>query len=365
MMRLKCTIKIAPISYAIEFRKGLLKVPLNLQKYLQKTNKKVALICDDSVADLHGQSLFNVLKKSGLEVFLFVFPHGEKHKTRKTKEYLEDQMLAQKLGRDTIIIALGGGVTCDIAGFVAATYCRGLPWISIPTTLLGMVDAAIGGKTGINLGNLKNRIGAFHQPQKVFIDIDVLQTLPSNELKNGLVEMIKIAAIGDEAYFAYLEKNCHKLLLLDPAALERAIWESCRLKKSIVEIDEKENGKRVILNFGHTVGHALEEVLDYKISHGEAVATGMLFETFLSWKLGYLTLKKPLQRLQALLQKIEIPLNILNMPLEAVLERVFFDKKMANGKINCPLLKDIGKVECYPVTVSQLKKLSYYAVRCN
>ena len=230
----------------------------------------------------------NLYLQLGLEAILFSFPNGEQHKSRATKEKLEDQLFEKELGRDICVIALGGGVTTDLGGYLAATYCRGVPLVMMPTSLLGMVDASIGGKTGVNTPYGKNLVGSIYQPKKVLIDPATLQSLPLKELRNGIVEMIKHGLILDRDYFTYLNEHADQLLELDLSILEKAIFESCRIKREIVEQDDRESGKRNLLNFGHTVGHALENLTHYSLAHGEAVAIGILVESHLAVQLGHL-----------------------------------------------------------------------------
>lgn len=230
--KLICTLPHASTSYEISIQPGLIADRSLLGAYLSRYDVRMAILTDDIIAPLYGEELCKNLKAYGLDVSLLSFPAGEQHKTRQTKELLEDRLFAKGLGRDTFIIALGGGVVTDLAGFVAATYCRGIPLIMLPTSLLGMVDASIGGKTGVNTPHGKNMLGAIHQPKIIFIDPTTLTTLPLKELKNGFVEMIKHALIADHTYFQYMEQHADQLLALDMALLEDAISASCRIKKT-------------------------------------------------------------------------------------------------------------------------------------
>ena len=237
---LTCKISRFSDQYDIEIGKGL----LNFQhKNLNSLASRFAIITDDVVAQLYGKPLQQSLSAAGLEVHLLSFPRGEQSKTRATTEDLENQLFEQGLGRDSCVIALGGGVVTDIAGYLAATYCRGIPLVMAPTTLLGMVDASIGGKTGVNVPYGKNLLGCIYQPKKVVIDLSTLNSLSKKELSHGVVEMIKHGLIADYGLFEDLEKHSDQLFALDSLLLERTIFESCRIKKEIVEQDEKENGK--------------------------------------------------------------------------------------------------------------------------
>ena len=302
-----------------------------------------AIITDSNVGKIYGRKLLKDLQNKNLHSHLITFPPGEKNKNRKTKEKIEDEMLRLSLGRDTCIIALGGGVVGDVAGFTAATYTRGVPYIQVPTTLLAMVDSSIGGKVGIDTENAKNSIGAFYQPKKVVIDLNFLKTLPKNELVNGLSEIIKHALIKDKDFFYFIEKNIDKILKYDLEILKQVIKRSCEIKASIVMQDEKEKGLRRVLNYGHTIGHAIESALDYSISHGNAIAIGMSYAAKLSAKLGFLH-EGSVIRQNNLLEYIGLPhkLSHHKMKPKKILECVQYDKKIINEKINFILLKAIG-----------------------
>lgn len=302
-----------------------------------------AIITDSNIAKTYGKNLLNGLKNKNINAHLISFPAGEKSKTRKTKEKLEDEMIKRALGRDTCIIALGGGVVGDVAGFVAATYMRGIPYIQVPTTLLAMVDSSIGGKVAVDTGHAKNVIGAFYQPKKVIIDLNFLKTLQKNELSNGLAEMIKHALIKDKDFFHFLEKNIGKILKLDPDVLKTAVKRSCEIKASVVMQDEKEKGIRRILNYGHTIGHAIESALSYKISHGNAITIGMSYAAKLSAKLGFLH-EGSVIRQNNLLEYAGLLHKLSHHKLKprSILEHVQYDKKIVNGKLNFVLLNSIG-----------------------
>ena len=302
-----------------------------------------AIITDSNIGKIYGKKLLKDLQNKNLHSHLITFPPGEKNKNRKTKEKIEDEMLRLSLGRDTCIIALGGGITGDLAGFVAATYMRGIPYIQVPTTLLAMVDSSIGGKVGVDMENAKNSIGAFYQPKKVVIDLNFLKTLPKKELVNGLAEITKHALIKDKNFFHFLEKNIEMILKYDLGALRHAIKRSCEIKASIVEQDEKEKGLRRILNYGHTIGHAIESALDYSISHGNAIAIGMSYAAKLSAKLGFLH-EGSVIRQNNLLEYIGLPHRLSHHKLKPkkILNYIQYDKKVINGRINFVLLNEIG-----------------------
>ena len=302
-----------------------------------------AIVTDSNVEKIYGRKLLKNFQTKNLHVHLISFPAGEKSKSRAAKEKVENEMLSLGLGRDTCIIALGGGVVGDLGGFVAATYMRGIPYIQVPTTLLAMVDSSIGGKVAVDTGNAKNMIGAFHQPKKVVIDLNFLRTLPKKELPNGLAEMIKHALISDKDFFHFLEKNIDKILGYDLGILKQAIKRSCEIKAGIVGKDEKEKGLRKILNYGHTVGHAIESSLGYNIGHGQAISIGMSCAAKLSSKLGFLD-EGSVIRQNNLLEYVGLPHRIIHHRLKPkkILECIKYDKKIANGRINFVLLNSIG-----------------------
>lgn len=345
--KLTCTLSSSLTSYEIEICNGILDDKQALPQYLTSLGSRFAIITNGTLSLSYGEQLFKSLADCNLDVFLFSFPSGESYKTRETKERLENQMFEKGLGRDTCVIALGGGVVTDLAGYLAATYCRGVPLVTIPTSLLGMVDASIGGKTGVNVPYGKNMLGCIYQPKKVIIDPTTLQTLPFKELTQGIVEMIKHGLIADNNYFDYLENHVDQLLVLDPPVISQAIFESCRIKKEIVEQDEKEKGKRHLLNFGHTVAHALENLTHYTLPHGEAVAIGILVESYLAVQLGYLP-QSSFDRIQKILVKYKLPLQLPSrFPLQTLLDAMTLDKKSLKGQPRFVIINAIGSPLTY------------------
>ncbi len=304
---------------------------------------KVVVITDPAVKTLFGNSLRQNLTSDGFEITILEVPEGEEQKSLDTAGRLYQELTNAYTERTTPILALGGGVIGDLAGFVAATYLRGVPLIQIPTTLLAQVDSSIGGKVAVNHGQLKNRIGAFYQPRLVISDISTLKTLPAREISDGLAEIIKSAVIGDTEFFVFLEKNLDKVKSLDDGALEEVVFRSAKIKAEVVEKDEKDLGIRNILNYGHTVGHALETVSDFRVGHGEAVAIGMLAAGRISNRLGILG-KDELIRLDSIIKRAGLPIEIPRLETEKIIQTMRHDKKILGGKIKFVLPKAIGSV---------------------
>ena len=238
--------------------------------------KRYGIIADDTVAGLYGEAVQKSLRSAGIESELLVFAHGEAHKTLQTIGDLAGQLARLGFDRQDALIGLGGGVAGDIAGFLAASYMRGIPFVQLPTTLLAQVDSSVGGKTGVDIPEGKNLIGAFYQPKAVFIDISVLQTLPRQELLGGLAEVIKYGVIRDKEFFSFLRDNRQGILDLDPELIKKTCKICCSIKSAVVSEDEREGGMRRILNYGHTIGHAVEGASDYTLIHGLAVSIGMV-----------------------------------------------------------------------------------------
>lgn len=328
---------------SIEIDENLLR---RLPEEISLNPSEVAIISDDRVATLFGQDLYQQFLTIFPRSFLFTFPSGEIYKTRHSKEEIENQLFEKGIGKKGLIVALGGGVVTDMAGFIAATYCRGIPYISVPTTLLGMVDASIGGKTGVDLPYGKNLVGAIYQPKKIIIDISTLRSLPAREFSCGIVEAIKHALIASKTYFVFIENHVEALLRRESTALQTLIYESCKIKSEIVTEDEMEVGKRKCLNFGHTMAHALEMGTGYRLSHGEAVAIGLLTEMFIAVEHGILE-KKLLSRVEQLLREFKLPLEFhYSTSVEefhkACLKALMADKKSFQRKARFVMINDIA-----------------------
>jgi 3-dehydroquinate synthase len=305
---------------------------------------RYAVISDSNVAPLWGNTVVSSLERAGLAVDLVVFPAGESSKTRETWAALSDELLARGLGRDAGVLALGGGVVGDLGGFVAATFMRGLPYLQLPTTLLAMIDAAIGGKTGIDAPAGKNLVGAFHQPKAVIVDPLVLRTLPEPELRGGLAEAIKHGAIADERYLLAIENAAASLLRADADRLTDLIVPSIRIKAGFVAADTQETGARAALNFGHTIGHAIERAAGYRLHHGYAVAIGMMVEAAIGETVGT-TAAGSADRLAAILGKFDLPVRVPpDLTVQQILDYTTVDKKARAGAVRYVLITKPGNV---------------------
>ncbi len=312
-----------------------------LKRY--STDKRLFLITNPAIFELHGFKLKEDLQAAGFEVGTIIVPEGEEFKSLETAGRLYTELASQLAERSTSILALGGGVIGDLAGFVAATYMRGMPLIQIPTTLLAQVDSSIGGKTAVNHGQLKNQIGAFYQPSVVFSDTSVLKTLPSGHISNGMAEVIKSAVIGDPRLFALLEHRMEQVLGLEQKTMDTVILRTAGVKSRVVNNDERDKGLRNILNFGHTVGHALETVTRYKINHGTAVAIGMIVASRISRRMGLFS-QRDFERLTAVIMAAGLPTSMPEINFADVLEAVKHDKKISAGRLKFILPVGIGKV---------------------
>jgi len=334
-------VRLAERSYPVVIGPDLLQQPGLLLPYLKQ--RRVAVVSNETVFPLFGRKLVDGLRQAGLEPTEIVLPDGEEHKTLSSLERVYDALLRHAFDRKSVVLALGGGVIGDLAGFAAATFQRGIPFIQLPTTLLSQVDSSVGGKTAVNHPLGKNMIGAFHQPRIVLADTSTLATLPDRELRAGLAEVIKYGLIRDPAFFDWLELNLPALLARDDAALTHAIFESCRNKAEVVEADEHEQGERALLNLGHTFGHAIEGVLGFGTwLHGEAVGAGMVLAARLSHRLGTLSAAE-LARTETIIGAAGLPVEMPDIAAERMLAFMEHDKKNQDGAIRLILMRGIGK----------------------
>ena len=326
--------------------------PSNLDKLgeqmaLLKLGKKVLLVSNQTIFKHYGERAIGSLKAAGFEVAEVTLPIGERYKTLNSVQKIYDTALENRLERSSTMVALGGGVIGDMTGFASAAWLRGINFVQVPTTLLAMVDAAIGGKTGVNHPQGKNLIGAFHQPRLVLIDPEVLQTLPMREFRAGMAEVIKYGVIWDAQLFAEMEesKRLDQRRYLKPELMDNILTHSCQAKADVVGKDEKEAGLRAILNYGHTIGHAVESLTGYSVvNHGEAVAIGMVAAGQIAVELG-LWQKAETERQDALIQKTGLPTQLPSgVDIEAIIEALQTDKKVKDGKVRFVLPTQIGAV---------------------
>lgn len=305
-------------------------------------SRRAVIVTDSNVKVLYAGTLGQSLENAGFGTSVLEIPSGEEQKTLETAGRLYLELVRLDAERTTPVVALGGGVIGDLAGFVAATYMRGVPLVQVPTSLLAMVDSSIGGKTAVDHGGLKNIVGSFYQPELVIADTGTLKTLPKNELASGMAEVIKHAAIRSASLFQLLEVDIHKAMTGDTGVLETIIAENVKIKAEVVSQDERDTGLRAILNFGHTVGHAIETVSGFKLKHGEAVAVGMVAAAEISCRLGYLS-GDDTARLEDLIKKAGLPVAVPALDKNSVMKAMGHDKKVRHGRMRFVLLKAIGE----------------------
>lgn len=337
--------KVVDDTYEIETGRALAgKLADDLRAGLMGKLKRFALITDSTVEPLYAEPIFRRLLEAGFDGQVFSFPAGEEHKTRETKADVEDRMLRAGFRRDCFVLAIGGGVVSDLAGFLAGTYGRGVPFVNYATTLLSAADASVGGKTAVDTPLATNLIGLFYQPRKVYIDIDCWSTLPEREISSGLAETVKHACLADRMFFEYLETRIEAIRKGDPEACEHIARRNCEIKYRVVMKDEREAGLREILNLGHTVGRAVETQSGYRLLHGEAVSIGLAAECALSVRMGFMT-REEAGRVRSLLERAGLPVRIPGyIDREALVDRLYTDKKTRNGCLRFVVQRGIGEV---------------------
>jgi len=330
-------------SYPIHIGTDLIDQPA-LFSACEKANS-IYIVTNTTVEPLYADRLTKTLEKLGKPVRRIVLPDGESYKDWKNLQLIFDALLTHGADRQTMLVALGGGVIGDMTGFAAASFMRGIRFIQVPTTLLAQVDSSVGGKTGINHPLGKNMIGAFHQPEAVIADLNTLKTLPPRELSAGLAEVIKHGAIADAQFLDWIEANSKALLACDTEAMAHAVLRSCEIKSAVVSADEREGGIRATLNFGHTFGHAIEAGMGYgEWLHGEAVGCGMVLGADLSCRLGHIT-QAEVDRLTKIIQSMSLPIKPPKFGAERYMELMQVDKKTEGGTIRYVLLEKIGKAQ--------------------
>ena len=310
--------------------------PLNIKE------RKLCIVADSTTAELYGAELKEILKETCTYVSMFVFPAGEVNKTLNTVRDLYEHLILEKFDRKDMLVALGGGVVGDLTGFAAATYLRGIGFIQIPTTLLSQVDSSIGGKTGVDFDAYKNMVGAFHMPRLVYMNLNVLKTLPDRQFACGMGEIIKHGLIQDSDYLEKLSTYQREIREKNYAALLWMVAGSCKVKRHVVEEDPTEQGIRAWLNFGHTIGHSVEKLKDFTLCHGECVAIGCAAAAWMSWKRGLIS-EKEKEAAEQLLLNYQLPVRVKGLKPEDIVKTTKLDKKMDAGKVKFVLLKKIGE----------------------
>ena len=333
--------------YNIRVESSFSSLEKSLREDLDNLQRKVCIVTDSHVAALYLDEIASICGDLFSKVISFVFPAGEASKNMDTVQKLYLSLIENHFDRGDLLIALGGGVVGDLTGFAAATYLRGIDFLQIPTTLLAQVDSSIGGKTGVDFQQYKNMVGAFHMPRMVYMNTATLNTLPAEQFSSGMAEIIKHGLIRDEAYYRWISDHREGICGLDPELLEEMIYRSCQIKGSVVEEDPKEKGVRAHLNFGHTVGHAVEKLSDFRLSHGCSVALGMKAAAYLSKKLGYLS-GEDISEMLSVFASFGLPVSL---PLEEdsreILQATKSDKKMAGKQIKFIILTAVGTAQIY------------------
>jgi len=348
------TVNLGDRSYPVHIGDGVLSAAGDL---LQQAGLrgKVAVITNPTVAQLYLDPVHESLTRAGFDVTPVLIPDGEEHKNLGSLSAVYDRLIADRFERGSCVLALGGGVVGDLAGFVAATFLRGIAYVQVPTTLLAQVDSSVGGKTGVNHHDGKNLIGAFYQPRLVLIDVAVLQSLPRREFIAGLAEVIKYGVIEDPALFKVLEEKMGKLMDQDRDLLSQVIATSCAIKAKVVEKDEREDDYRAVLNFGHTIGHALEAATEYqKYLHGEAVGIGMAQAAAISVQQGFCD-QRSLERIRKLIKRAGLPLEIpRDVSMQNLVQSMEVDKKSTGGKIRFVVCAGIGKTGFHALSPGEI-----------
>ncbi len=326
--------------YDIVFSNDFNSLPSEIGE--DKRGRKACIVTDSGAGPLYVPQVKGALEGVFSACEVFSFPAGEEHKTLDTVQKLYAFLIGHRFDRKDVLIALGGGVVGDLTGFAAATYLRGIDFIQIPTTLLAQVDSSIGGKTGVDFDAYKNMVGAFHMPSLVYINPDTLQTLEPRQFYNGFAEVMKHGLIRDSRYYEWLIKNMYEICARDPETLKRMIWRSCEIKREIVEKDPEERGERALLNFGHTIGHAIEKNSGFSLLHGECVALGCVAAAYISWKKGRIEMEEYYE-IRDMFVPFQLPISADDLDVDRIVALTKSDKKMDGGHIRFVLLDGIGQ----------------------
>lgn len=305
-------------------------------------NRKICIITDTNVDPLYTPAVLESLNGKCRKAVIYTFPAGEQSKTLDTVKKVYTFLIQEGFDRKDLLIALGGGVVGDLTGFTAATYLRGIDFVQIPTTLLAQADSSIGGKTGVDFDGYKNMVGAFHMPKLVYMNVSVLKTLDERQYFSGFAEIMKHGLIRDHIFYEWLLENMYEICEREPEVLEEMVIRSSHIKKTIVEMDPMEQGDRALLNFGHTIGHAIEKAKDFELLHGECVALGCVAAAFISWKMNLLTMDEYYE-IRDMFVPFNLPISIEDIQPEEILRLTKSDKKMEAGHVKFILLKKVGK----------------------
>ncbi len=327
--------------YDIVFSGSFDELQMELQE-LGVAEKRVCIVTDSNVSTLYGDEIEQLIKEHFKKTIRFVFEAGEEQKTLKTVQDLYLRLIEENFDRKDILIALGGGVVGDLTGFAAATYLRGIDFIQIPTTLLAQADSSIGGKTGVDFDGYKNMVGAFNMPKLVYMNVSALKTLPDRQYFSGFAEIMKHGLIKNASFYEWLLENMYEICEREPDVLEEMVMQSCTIKKLVVEKDPKEQGERALLNFGHTIGHAIEKASGFQLYHGECVALGAVAAAFISWKHQWLSMEEYYE-IRDMFVPFNLPISIENIDPQEILRLTRSDKKMEGDTIKFILLKKVGK----------------------
>lgn len=329
--------------YDIEIQRDFSQLTGKLTELGYGSNK-VCIVTDSNVAALYLEEVRSLLEPVFASCTSFVFEAGESSKNTDTAGLVYEHLIQHKFDRKDLLVALGGGVVGDLTGFVAATYLRGIDFVQAPTTLLAQTDSSIGGKTGVDFMQYKNMVGAFYMPRLVYMNISTLESLPARQFSSGMAELIKHGFIKDSSYTQFIQDNSSDIMKQQPDALEEVIYRSCQIKREVVERDPKEQGERALLNFGHTIGHAIEKLSDFTLYHGECVALGMAGAAYISYRLGNLS-ETELNKLKTIIESYGLPVSLEQFPYtpQEILAATKLDKKMESGKVKFIVLKTLGE----------------------
>lgn len=338
--------------YDIVFQDSFFELGKELEK-LGSANRKICIVTETKVKDLYLEEVKKCLEPVCTMVTAFVFEEGEAHKNLDTVNNLYEHLIEHKFDRKDLLVALGGGVVGDLTGFGAATYLRGIDFVQVPTTLLAQVDSSIGGKTGVDFRAYKNMVGAFHMPKLVYMNMNALKSLPEREFNCGLGEIIKHGFIKDREYLEEIREKKEAIRDRDPETLKELIYKSCLIKKGVVERDPKEQGERAMLNFGHTLGHAIEKRMDFQFLHGECVALGCIGALYLSYQMGNLS-KEEYEQGADLIRWFQFPKLPADIDAKEIVEITKLDKKMENGVVKFIVLKKIGEAEIVKTVTDEM-----------